>query len=184
MPSSCQRGVSITSALITTASVASFPKIWRQCPQVQLLDIHSTLGVVILLYKQISSNNCAGNLCLVCLVQINAMSCENRNYSFICFTLTLLVDLLNIFRTCHQIEVHHSPELFPLWVGISLSSSLLENQRHFEKHRWPPVWFLKEEDRYLRSQKEREREEEILRKQHTKRGWCFWRHPSSSPHVS
>ncbi|XP_064867480.1 rho related BTB domain containing 4 isoform X1 [Oncorhynchus nerka] len=59
-----------------------------------------------------------------------------------------------------------------------------ENQRHFEKQRWPPVWFLKEEDRYLRSQKERQREEEILRKQHTKRGWCFWRHPSSSPHVS
>ncbi|XP_067087550.1 rho related BTB domain containing 4 isoform X2 [Osmerus mordax] len=59
-----------------------------------------------------------------------------------------------------------------------------DNQRHFEKQRWPPVWFLKEEDRYLRSQKEREREEEILRKQHTKRGWCFWRQPSSSPHVS
>uniref|UniRef100_A0A8C6TWS7 Rho-related BTB domain-containing protein 1 n=1 Tax=Neogobius melanostomus TaxID=47308 RepID=A0A8C6TWS7_9GOBI len=59
-----------------------------------------------------------------------------------------------------------------------------ENQKHFEKQRWPPVWFLKEEDRYLRSQKEREREEEILRKQHTKRGWCFWRHPSSSPHIS
>ncbi|KAI4821365.1 hypothetical protein KUCAC02_029299, partial [Chaenocephalus aceratus] len=59
-----------------------------------------------------------------------------------------------------------------------------DNQRHFEKQRWPPVWFLKEEDRYLRSQKEREREEEILRKQHTKRGWCFWKHPSSSPHVS
>ncbi|CAL8346750.1 unnamed protein product [Lota lota] len=59
------------------------------------------------------------------------------------------------------------------------------NQRHFEKQRWPPVWFLKEEDRYLRSQKEREREEEILRKQNTKRGWCFWRHQSSSsPHVS
>ncbi|KAJ3604106.1 hypothetical protein NHX12_028847 [Muraenolepis orangiensis] len=59
------------------------------------------------------------------------------------------------------------------------------NQRHFEKQRWPPVWFLKEEDRYLRSQKEREREEEILRKQNTKRGWCFWKHPSSSsPHVS
>lgn len=59
-----------------------------------------------------------------------------------------------------------------------------DNQRHFEKQRWPPVWFLKEEDRYLRSQKEREREEEILRKQNTKRGWCFWKHTSSSPHVS
>ncbi|CAB1319371.1 unnamed protein product [Coregonus sp. 'balchen'] len=60
----------------------------------------------------------------------------------------------------------------------------MKNQRHFEKQRWPPVWFLKEEDRYLRSQKERQREEEILGKQHTKRGWCFWRHSSSSPHVS
>ncbi|XP_026994150.1 rho related BTB domain containing 4 isoform X1 [Tachysurus fulvidraco] len=60
-----------------------------------------------------------------------------------------------------------------------------ENQKHFEKQRWPPVWFLKEEDRYNRSKKEREREEEILRKQHTKRGWCFWRHLSSSaPHIS
>ncbi|KAM9446345.1 rho related BTB domain containing 4 isoform 1-T1 [Clarias gariepinus] len=60
-----------------------------------------------------------------------------------------------------------------------------ENQKHFEKQRWPPVWFLKEEDRYNRSKKEREHEEEILRKQHTKRGWCFWRHPSSSaPHIS
>ncbi|XP_060738538.1 rho related BTB domain containing 4 isoform X2 [Tachysurus vachellii] len=60
-----------------------------------------------------------------------------------------------------------------------------ENQKHFEKQRWPPVWFLKEEDRYNRSKKEREREEEILRKQHTKRGWCFWRHMSSSaPHIS
>ncbi|TSN86103.1 Rho-related BTB domain-containing protein 2 [Bagarius yarrelli] len=60
-----------------------------------------------------------------------------------------------------------------------------ENQKHFEKQRWPPVWFLKEEDRYNRSKKEREREEEILRKQHTKRGWFFWRHPSSSaPHIS
>ncbi|XP_063051093.1 rho related BTB domain containing 4 isoform X2 [Engraulis encrasicolus] len=60
-----------------------------------------------------------------------------------------------------------------------------DNQRHFEKQRWPPVWFLKEEDRYKRSQKEREREEELLRKQNTKRGWCFWKHPSpSTSHIS
>ncbi|KAG5841091.1 hypothetical protein ANANG_G00195920 [Anguilla anguilla] len=59
-----------------------------------------------------------------------------------------------------------------------------ENQKHFEKQRWPPVWFLKEEDRYLRSRKEREREEEILRKQNTKRGWCFWRHTSSTAPTS
>uniref|UniRef100_A0A8D3DZF0 Rho-related BTB domain-containing protein 1 n=1 Tax=Scophthalmus maximus TaxID=52904 RepID=A0A8D3DZF0_SCOMX len=65
-----------------------------------------------------------------------------------------------------------------------MKSMCPDNQRHFEKQRWPPVWFLKEEDRYLRSQKEREHEEEILRKQHIKRGWCFWRHSSSSSHVS
>lgn len=35
MPSSSQLGVSITSALITTASAASFPKTWRRCLQVQ-----------------------------------------------------------------------------------------------------------------------------------------------------
>nr|XP_023674092.1 rho-related BTB domain-containing protein 2-like isoform X1 [Paramormyrops kingsleyae]XP_023674093.1 rho-related BTB domain-containing protein 2-like isoform X1 [Paramormyrops kingsleyae]XP_023674095.1 rho-related BTB domain-containing protein 2-like isoform X1 [Paramormyrops kingsleyae] len=60
-----------------------------------------------------------------------------------------------------------------------------ENQEHFEKHRWPPVWFLKEEDRYLRTKKDRECEEENLRKQHTKRGWCFWRCLSTpAPQIS
>lgn len=56
-----------------------------------------------------------------------------------------------------------------------------ENQEYFEKHRWPPVWYLKEEDLYLRSKKEREREEQLQRKQHTRSKWCFWR---PSPHVS
>ncbi|NXK14471.1 RHBT2 protein, partial [Herpetotheres cachinnans] len=50
-----------------------------------------------------------------------------------------------------------------------------ENQAHFERHRWPPVWYLKEEDLYLRSKKEREREEQLQRKQHTRSKWCFWR---------
>ncbi|XP_053313997.1 rho-related BTB domain-containing protein 2-like [Spea bombifrons] len=54
-----------------------------------------------------------------------------------------------------------------------------ENKGHFERCRWPPVWYLKEEDRYLRCRKEREREEEIVRKQLSKSKWCFWR-PSSS----
>ncbi|XP_060103214.1 rho-related BTB domain-containing protein 2-like [Heteronotia binoei] len=58
-----------------------------------------------------------------------------------------------------------------------------ENQAHFERHRWPPVWYLKEEDRYLRSQKERELEEEALRKQHPRSKWCFWR-PHHASHVS
>ncbi|XP_030306376.1 rho-related BTB domain-containing protein 2-like [Calypte anna] len=50
-----------------------------------------------------------------------------------------------------------------------------ENRAHFERHRWPPVWYLKEEDLYLRCQKEREREEQLQRKQHPRRRWCFWR---------
>uniref|UniRef100_A0A8C3RWI7 BTB domain-containing protein n=1 Tax=Chelydra serpentina TaxID=8475 RepID=A0A8C3RWI7_CHESE len=56
-----------------------------------------------------------------------------------------------------------------------------ENKAHFERHRWPPVWYLKEEDLYLRSKRERDLEEQLLRKQHTRRKWCFWR---PSPHVS
>ena len=56
-----------------------------------------------------------------------------------------------------------------------------ENQAHFDRHRWPPVWYLKEEDLYLRSKKEREREEQLQRKQHTRSKWCFWR---PSPPVS
>ncbi|OXB52971.1 hypothetical protein ASZ78_015151 [Callipepla squamata] len=56
-----------------------------------------------------------------------------------------------------------------------------ENRAHFERHRWPPVWYLKEEDLYLRSKKEREREEQLQRKQHSRSKWCFWR---PSPHVS
>ncbi|KAG9463284.1 hypothetical protein GDO78_022048 [Eleutherodactylus coqui] len=58
-----------------------------------------------------------------------------------------------------------------------------DNKSHFERCRWPPVWYLKEEDRYLRCKKEREREEEMIRKQHSKSKWCFWR-PSSSPSSS
>ncbi|XP_067883703.1 rho-related BTB domain-containing protein 2-like isoform X4 [Heterodontus francisci] len=55
-----------------------------------------------------------------------------------------------------------------------------ENRKHFEKWRWPAVWYLKAEDRYYRAQKERQREDQILQKQHLKRKWHFWR-PSSSP---
>ncbi|XP_061439715.1 rho-related BTB domain-containing protein 2-like [Rhineura floridana] len=58
-----------------------------------------------------------------------------------------------------------------------------ENQAHFERHRWPPVWYLKEEDRYLRLQKERVLEEELLRKQHPRSKWCFWR-PHHASHIS
>uniref|UniRef100_UPI00398E6600 rho-related BTB domain-containing protein 2 n=1 Tax=Pristiophorus japonicus TaxID=55135 RepID=UPI00398E6600 len=54
------------------------------------------------------------------------------------------------------------------------------NQAHFEKWRWPPVWYLKEDDRYQRAEKERQREEQLLHKQHAKRKWCFWRSSTSS----
>ncbi|OCT96463.1 rho-related BTB domain-containing protein 2 isoform X2 [Xenopus laevis] len=56
-----------------------------------------------------------------------------------------------------------------------------ENKSHFERHRWPPVWYLKEEDRYLRCKREREKEEELIRKQNSKSKWCFWVSSASSP---
>ncbi|XP_068957945.1 rho-related BTB domain-containing protein 1 isoform X1 [Petaurus breviceps papuanus] len=49
-----------------------------------------------------------------------------------------------------------------------------DNQEYFERHRWPPVWYLKEEDHYQRVKKEREKEELALNKHHSRRKWCFW----------
>ncbi|NXQ50872.1 RHBT1 protein, partial [Catharus fuscescens] len=49
-----------------------------------------------------------------------------------------------------------------------------DNQEYFERHRWPPVWYLKEEDHYQRVKKEREKEDVVLNKHHSKRKWCFW----------
>ncbi|KAL7990327.1 hypothetical protein Chor_013757 [Crotalus horridus] len=49
-----------------------------------------------------------------------------------------------------------------------------DNQEYFEKHRWPPIWYLKEEDHFQRVKKEREKEELALNKHHSKRRWCFW----------
>ena len=50
-----------------------------------------------------------------------------------------------------------------------------ENQQYFEKHRWPPVWYLKEEDHYQRAQKEREKEDYLHLKRQPKRRWLFWK---------
>ncbi|XP_063163830.1 rho-related BTB domain-containing protein 1 isoform X2 [Candoia aspera] len=55
---------------------------------------------------------------------------------------------------------------------IKMKSS--DNQEYFEKHRWPPIWYLKEEDHFQRLKKEREKEEVALNKHHSKRKWCFW----------
>ncbi|NXA56543.1 RHBT2 protein, partial [Nothocercus julius] len=49
-----------------------------------------------------------------------------------------------------------------------------ENQEYFEKHRWPPVWYLKEEDHYQRARKEREKEDYLHLKRQPKRRWLFW----------
>ncbi|XP_026566784.1 rho-related BTB domain-containing protein 1 [Pseudonaja textilis] len=49
-----------------------------------------------------------------------------------------------------------------------------DNQEYFEKHRWPPIWYLKEEDHFQRVKKEREKEELALNKHHSRRKWCFW----------
>lgn len=54
-----------------------------------------------------------------------------------------------------------------------------ENQEYFEKHRWPPVWYLKEEDHYQRARKEREKEDYLHLKRQPKRRWLFWNAPSS-----
>nr|XP_034995409.1 rho-related BTB domain-containing protein 2 isoform X1 [Zootoca vivipara] len=61
-----------------------------------------------------------------------------------------------------------------------------ENQDYFEKHRWPPVWYLKEEDHYQRARKEREKEDYLHQKRQPKRRWLFWNasSPAQSPSSS
>ncbi|MFT7805787.1 rho-related BTB domain-containing protein 1-like [Arapaima gigas] len=61
------------------------------------------------------------------------------------------------------------------------SKSPAENQEYFEKHRWPPVWYLKEEDHYQHMRKECMREDMVLRKQQSSIRWCFW---NTSPAVA
>ena len=55
-----------------------------------------------------------------------------------------------------------------------------ENQQYFEKHRWPPVWYLKEEDHYQRARKEREKEDYLHLKRQPKRRWLLWNSPTSA----
>ncbi|XP_010874297.1 rho-related BTB domain-containing protein 2 isoform X1 [Esox lucius] len=54
-----------------------------------------------------------------------------------------------------------------------------ENQDYFEKHRWPPVWFLKEDDHYQRARKERDKEDYLYQRRQCKRKWLFWNLPST-----
>ncbi|XP_036024344.1 rho-related BTB domain-containing protein 1 isoform X2 [Onychomys torridus] len=62
-----------------------------------------------------------------------------------------------------------------------IKSKSAENQEYFERHRWPPVWYLKEEDHYQRVKREREKEDLALKKHYSRRRWCFWH---SSPAVA
>ncbi|XP_053573954.1 rho-related BTB domain-containing protein 2 [Bombina bombina] len=49
-----------------------------------------------------------------------------------------------------------------------------ENQQTLEAQRWPPVWYLKEEDHFQRAQREREKENALHQKRQPKRRWLFW----------
>ncbi|XP_078498810.1 rho-related BTB domain-containing protein 1 [Lissotriton helveticus] len=53
-----------------------------------------------------------------------------------------------------------------------IKSKSADNQKYFEAHRWPPVWYLKEEDHYQRVKKEREKDDLPLNNHSRK--WCFW----------
>ncbi|XP_043105816.1 rho-related BTB domain-containing protein 2 isoform X2 [Puntigrus tetrazona] len=59
-----------------------------------------------------------------------------------------------------------------------------ENQEYFEKHRWPPVWYLKEDDHYQRARKEREKEDYLSQKRQNKRKWVLWNLPASPSNPS
>uniref|UniRef100_A0A8C2CUP6 Rho related BTB domain containing 2b n=1 Tax=Cyprinus carpio TaxID=7962 RepID=A0A8C2CUP6_CYPCA len=59
-----------------------------------------------------------------------------------------------------------------------------ENQEYFEKHRWPPVWYLKEDDHYQRARKEREKEDYLSQKRQNKRKWVLWNLPPSPSNPS
>ncbi|NWH42328.1 RHBT1 protein, partial [Chloropsis hardwickii] len=56
-------------------------------------------------------------------------------------------------------------------VGPELRDGPAERGGHFERHRWPPVWYRGGEDLYLRSKKERERGGQLQRKQHPRSKW-------------
>ncbi|KAJ4942212.1 hypothetical protein JOQ06_012078 [Pogonophryne albipinna] len=60
-----------------------------------------------------------------------------------------------------------------------MKSKSTDNQEYFEKHRWPPVWFLKEDDHYQRARKERDKEDYLYQRRQCKRKWLFWNVPSS-----
>ncbi|KTF72677.1 hypothetical protein cypCar_00019018, partial [Cyprinus carpio] len=63
---------------------------------------------------------------------------------------------------------------------VVVGDNAVENQEYFEKHRWPLVWYLKEDDHYQKAQKEREKEDYLSQKGQNKCKWVLWNLPSSS----
>lgn len=68
---------------------------------------------------------------------------------------------------------------FLFLILIKFFYSDAENQEYFEKHRWPPVWYLKEDDHYQRARKERDKEDYLYQRRQCKRKWLFWNLPAS-----
>ena len=129
--SSYQYGACITSAPTTTACVASSPKTWRTCQQVQT---HNDMP-------------------------------ETRT------TLKALLFYWAVLKRAW-------------WYSCVCVFVCLENLDYFEKHRWPPVWYLKEDDHYQRARKEREKEDYLYLRRQGKRKWVLWNLPSSPTNPS
>uniref|UniRef100_A0A8C1NJC8 BTB domain-containing protein n=1 Tax=Cyprinus carpio TaxID=7962 RepID=A0A8C1NJC8_CYPCA len=72
----------------------------------------------------------------------------------------------NYNNVCHKFPKRHEGQI--------------KNQEYFEKHRWPLVWYLKEDDHYQKAQKEREKEDYLSQKRQNKCKWVLWNLPSSS----
>ncbi|XP_055445908.1 rho-related BTB domain-containing protein 1 isoform X3 [Bubalus kerabau] len=95
--------------------------------------------------------------------------------------------LSKIFHNAHQLAawcLHHICTNYNSVCSKfrkEIKSKSADNQEYFERHRWPPVWYLKEEDHYQRVKREREKEDIALNKHHSRRKWCFW---NSSPAVA
>ncbi len=82
-----------------------------------------------------------------------------------------------IQQKCFELFVYYNNPVVCMFICI-------ENQEYFEKQRWPPVWYLKEDDHYQRARKEREKEDFLSQKRQNKRKWLLWNLPPSPSNPS